>query len=313
MYLIRQEDVAPKHLPVEGPARFSLPQQVGEGYSQYFEVEAGLGILETRYRPHRDFAYDSVVSATDRMLVITIGLEGVSEFACSSGTPIEYRKGFTSLTTFRESEGRRRYFPCGTTHQLRMLAGEAWLNRNLGEESAHQLLSPAGPVPRLCMPTAPVVASSLQKIETLGSEDARARLLRRGLALTVIASELARLENAGPSHAATSLSPRDARTVRKARELLQANIVEPPTLRELAELAGTNESKLKAGFHALYGSTPHRMLFELRMQHAWKLLSESGCQVSAAAYAVGYRHPGNFSAAFARHFGVAAKSVKRAR
>ncbi|WP_417559700.1 helix-turn-helix domain-containing protein [Marinomonas sp.] len=44
------------------------------------------------------------------------------------------------------------------------------------------------------------------------------------------------------------------------------------------------------------------------MHKAWELLT-SGYQVAQTAYAVGYEHPSNFSAAFNRFYGCPPKSI----
>ncbi len=311
MYTIRQEDVAPRQVPPSGPASFRLPEQIGTGDTRHFEIESGLGLLETRFRLRRDFAYDSFVDAPDRVLVVTVALDGVSTFDPGAGRPIEYRKGRTTISAFSSSRGRRTYFAGGLTHQLRVFAREGWLNRNVGEKTAGELLASCATGSREGLMSAPLVALSLRGIEGLAQDDARGRLLRRGLALALISLESARAADGVRKDAASVLSPRDVSLIRKAREILEVRLEDPPTVRELARLAGLNEAKLKAGFREIYSSTPHRMLHELRMQRAWDLLSNSRCHVASAGYAVGYRHPGNFSAAFARHFGVTAKSVKR--
>ncbi|MEG1770820.1 MAG: helix-turn-helix transcriptional regulator, partial [Comamonas sp.] len=71
------------------------------------------------------------------------------------------------------------------------------------------------------------------------------------------------------------------------------------------------EFKLKQGFRELFGTSPHRMLTDIRMKKAWELL-ECGLRVSTVADRVGYRHLSSFSAAFERHYGRTPKSVARA-
>ena len=72
-----------------------------------------------------------------------------------------------------------------------------------------------------------------------------------------------------------------------------------------------NLFKLKQGWRHRYHDSPYRTLLALRMRRA-HLLLENGCQVAQAGWQVGYRHPANFSAAFSRYFGYAAKTVGRA-
>ncbi len=75
-------------------------------------------------------------------------------------------------------------------------------------------------------------------------------------------------------------------------------------------MVGINEFKLKQGFHDLFDTTPHRMLTEIRMKHARDALAR-GEAVSTVAYRTGYQHPGNFSAAFSRFYGMSPSAARR--
>jgi len=70
----------------------------------------------------------------------------------------------------------------------------------------------------------------------------------------------------------------------------------------LVPAAGGNAFKLKHGFHALFGTSVHRMLTGIRMQKTRELL-ETGFPVLSVAYKVGCRHPASFSTAFAQYYG----------
>ena len=102
--------------------------------------------------------------------------------------------------------------------------------------------------------------------------------------------------------------PRDQQKLDEARRLLESSLSAPPSIADIARAVGMSESKLREGFHLRFNTSPPRLLLSLRMQKARQLL-EAGCQVAEAAYAVGYEHPSNFSAACSRFFGCAPKSV----
>ena len=104
------------------------------------------------------------------------------------------------------------------------------------------------------------------------------------------------------------LSQADIARLEQARALMVEQLNRDLTVQYLCLATGLNEFKLKEGFRKHYGTSPGRLLTELRMRRAWELL-ETGCQVAQAAYRVGYRHPANFSAAFTRFHGRTPKSV----
>jgi len=51
-------------------------------------------------------------------------------------------------------------------------------------------------------------------------------------------------------------------------------MVEPPTLRELADEVGLSLKKLKEGFKEIYGDTVFSFLFDYKMDYARKLLEK---------------------------------------
>jgi AraC-like DNA-binding protein len=102
----------------------------------------------------------------------------------------------------------------------------------------------------------------------------------------------------------------DEETVRKikhAKEHLLRSLDDPPTLKELAKLAGLNEYQLKVGFKEIYGNTVYGYLLEHKLDHSRALLDKGKYQVNQVAYEVGYTNPSHFIAAFRKRFGVTPK------
>ncbi|MBF9641274.1 helix-turn-helix transcriptional regulator, partial [Streptococcus pseudopneumoniae] len=60
--------------------------------------------------------------------------------------------------------------------------------------------------------------------------------------------------------------------IKKAKEIIIANMAEPPGLQELADQVGLNLKKIKMGFKQIYGDTVYGFLFDYKMDYARKLL-----------------------------------------
>ena len=88
-----------------------------------------------------------------------------------------------------------------------------------------------------------------------------------------------------------------------ARELLVADIQNPPTISILARMVAINEFQLKKDFKILFGAPIHATLTRYRMEAAWKALSEDGMGVSEAAWHVGYTNVSHFIMTFRKHYG----------
>ncbi|MBE9079849.1 helix-turn-helix transcriptional regulator [Romeria aff. gracilis LEGE 07310] len=108
--------------------------------------------------------------------------------------------------------------------------------------------------------------------------------------------------------ASSGLRPDEIDRIHQASEILQQRLAEPPSLLELARLAGINDHKLKVGFRQVFGTTVFGYLRRHRLEQAHQLLQERQISVSAAAAAVGYSSQGHFAAAFRKQFGFNPKN-----
>ncbi|MGG7033840.1 MAG: helix-turn-helix domain-containing protein [Flavobacterium sp.] len=95
--------------------------------------------------------------------------------------------------------------------------------------------------------------------------------------------------------------------IRKAKEIVLANIAEPPGLQELADQVGLNLKKLKMGFKQIYGDTVYGFLIDYKMEMARKLLDSGSYNVNEVGLKIGYSTGSHFIAAFKKKFGTTPK------
>ena len=107
------------------------------------------------------------------------------------------------------------------------------------------------------------------------------------------------------------LSSRDLRLLQLARARLEAGFIAPLTLKELAREVGLGAAKLCLGFRTEYGETTSQLIRRRRLEYAHLLLADTDLPVREIARRAGYQHHSTFTAAFARHFGVAPSRVRR--
>ncbi|VDH07108.1 L-rhamnose operon transcriptional activator rhaR [Bordetella trematum] len=108
---------------------------------------------------------------------------------------------------------------------------------------------------------------------------------------------------------ADDVRSRDRGLAEQTAARLAAAFREPPSLRELADEAGVSVSTLSRLFKRVHGVTVPEFLLRVRMRHALILIRAARLPVTQIAYEVGYDHPGNFSTAFRRHYGVAPREA----
>ena len=107
------------------------------------------------------------------------------------------------------------------------------------------------------------------------------------------------------------LTSEDRSKLFMAKEIMEKNISNPPSLSELSKLIGLNNNKLKKNFKELFGLPVFKFLQEERLNKAYEMLSEGTDNVQEVAWFVGYESLSSFSNAFQNKFGVRPIEIKQ--
>ncbi|MFZ6745245.1 helix-turn-helix transcriptional regulator [Undibacterium sp. JH2W] len=307
-YHIDASEARPASSTSPGWLRQALPASLGDCSAQRFEVDEGLAIVYSRYRPIKDLVEESHNPKGPRTLVITLGLSGQSMYTDMRGDQLEFRAGHTTVTSFNGNAGQRRYQAASSVAQLRLLIAEPVLHRYLGASRDQDLLATAG-VRRLGFGKTSSASAAHARALISGLTTPVADVLGMHIhALGLLAEQLRQLAPVAEHAAHHKISPEDIARMEQVRDLMQAQMQHPLSIAYLCATVGLSEFKLKQACRHLYNASPHRLLLEIRMRRAWVLL-ESGYQVAQVAWQVGYEHPSNFSAAFTRFYGRTPKAV----
>lgn len=306
MFIYMQNDP----LPMQDDASHNRIQSLHQG-TRIHRLDDGLALALTHCCPSQALVETSHTPHSGAGTILTFGLQGHSEYRERWGPRVDFCHDHTTVTAFDHSQGER-HVPAGeAVLQLRLIATAHWLTRYLGERSQAALPSSTGIRSLAFQPTPASSRSHLQVLRTLLRTNG-SRIQLHIHALSLLGEQLETLLPRPSTRSQGRISTADAERINQAREIILEELDRPLTLAYLAARVGLGEQKLKAGFCKLFNTTPGRFLHEQRMQHAHRLL-ESGQQVAQAAYATGYRHPNNFSAAFAHFFGYPPKSIKHGR
>jgi AraC-like DNA-binding protein len=96
-----------------------------------------------------------------------------------------------------------------------------------------------------------------------------------------------------------------------AKDYLLQHALQPPSLHELARLAGINEFKLKQGFREVFDNTVFGYLAEYKLAQARELLLGGKLPIKEVAEQLGYSSVQHFSNAFKKKYGVSPGKAKR--
>lgn len=105
-------------------------------------------------------------------------------------------------------------------------------------------------------------------------------------------------------------SPYDLERLHFAKDYLLQNAVQPPSLSELAKVAGVNEFKLKSGFKEVFDNTVFGYLNDYKLQQARELLL-MGNSIKSVADDMGYSSVQHFSTAFRKKYNVPPGRLKK--
>ncbi|MBQ4913537.1 helix-turn-helix transcriptional regulator [Maribacter sp. MMG018] len=99
----------------------------------------------------------------------------------------------------------------------------------------------------------------------------------------------------------------NVKRIRKAKEIIIANMAEPPSLAELAKEIGLSLKRLKEGFKQIYGDSVYSFLFDYKMEYARRLLESGQYNVNEIGLKIGYSTSSHFIAAFKKKYGTTPK------
>lgn len=310
---ILNEALLTEYRPAEHCMQQMLPTTFGSGHSKTFELDRGLSLIETRYRPTTDIAVLSTQELREPRMVITLALKGHSRFIDHNGSELSFKQGCATITTFGSIAGERHYrADCGATEQIRLVLSKSQLQHIFGADSTARFFSRSTMRLLSCRPISAQGMLAAQQLTACNVADAVKPLYREGLARTLLAAELHPLFTQAQRDTG-KLSPRDKPKAMLARDILYAEFRSPPSIAALARRVGTNQCKLKQLFHHFFANTPYGLLLTIRMNHAYQLLESGQYHVGVVADLVGYRHASNFSAAFTQYFGIPPKQISKLR
>jgi AraC-like DNA-binding protein len=285
--------------------RTQLRKELGTCFTDYLQLEDGLSLAYTDYQARYDLR-ETVTLEREQSLVIAIALEGHSSIISADGRCIDFVPGHSTVSVYASARGERRVPANQSIRQLRVIANAASLSKygleNLlpdgrGERSGLQYShSRHGAATRR-------LAESLIRLH----DDAASLLDTYVATLTLLSQQTRQLMPA--TQDTPKIRSHDQDKLLRARDILTSQFDRALSVAYLCTAVNLNEFKLKQGFRAMFGVSPHRMLTDVRMARAWELL-ETGLHVSTVAYKVGFQHLSSFSAAFERYYGKTPKSVR---
>ena len=126
--------------------------------------------------------------------------------------------------------------------------------------------------------------------------------------LTVIGTQLLRL------FGEAQLAPKGGITGRQRRivaDHVDAHLVEPISVADLARLVGLSEAHFARVFKETVGLAPHRFVVERRLERGKRMLADTDDSIAQIASACGFADQAHFSRTFAQTFGLPPSALRK--
>ncbi|TRW22619.1 helix-turn-helix transcriptional regulator [Flavobacterium zepuense] len=153
----------------------------------------------------------------------------------------------------------------------------------------------------------PSMAIGLSQLFHFNLHPSIKKLYFKGKVYELLSLYFNRAEDANTEQCPFLIDEENVIKIRKAKDIVIANMAEPPGLDELADQVGISLKKLKMGFRQIYGDSVYSFLFDYKMDYARKLLDSGSYNVNEVGLRIGYSTASHFIAAFKKKFGTTPK------
>lgn len=137
------------------------------------------------------------------------------------------------------------------------------------------------------------------------------RLHAESCALDMLVRFLAPLQGAAVTDA--SIDPKERRSLARVVDRLRADLVDPPSLEQLAQAAGMSHVRLNRLFRKVYGKTVFHWLRDYRLEAARCLLcGKCRWSITEVAFSCGFSSSAHFAAAFREAYRCSPQDFRRA-
>ncbi|MDH7913631.1 AraC family transcriptional regulator [Winogradskyella sp. SYSU M77433] len=158
----------------------------------------------------------------------------------------------------------------------------------------------------------PSMAVVLNQLISFNLNSSIKQLYYKGKAYELLSLFFNRSEDANIEQCPFLVDEVNVAKLKRAKDIIIANMAEPPSLQELADTIELSLKKLKEGFKQIYGDTVYSFLFDYKMEVARKLLESGENNVNEVGLKVGYSTSSHFIAAFKKKFGTTPKKYIQA-
>jgi len=287
----------------------TFPKELGNDYMENIKIQDDFNLVRTNYLLNTPIQIEA--KQTQKKFVITICQKGNTKFKDDNGQAIDFKEGFTTICFYNKTQGVRQ-IQDKQIIQTRLVIDEDFLQRNLKESLIEKYFYENKNNLNI-MDFSPTNLSTqflLNEIESSSLTGDLKAIYDQSKALELLYLEVSKLQE---NKNEIFLDDYDKDAIYRAKEILIQNMQNPPSIIQLAKQVHINEFKLKKGFKQIFKTTPYKLLYQYKMNHAKELLKSSDYNISEIANIIGYKFPNNFTNAFYNEFKINPKDLMKTR
>jgi AraC-like DNA-binding protein len=302
-----QPSVGPSHyglMPMDSEIRRDVPAVLGDGCTCCTQLSPGIWLDLI----HKNFArpWALKVSEHEHLVQFTIMLQGIVDYDETYPTLGEgkgYLSGSGLSPSYTAQYGRSRSLQGVNIHLKPEVLQPFLADQPLALQRS--LLKTDDWKTAWFPQVTTAMQTVAQQMMRCAFQGTTRRLYLQAKVFELLALQLdAILTDQGKTAPSTTLKASTIEGIYHARDILSANLENPPLLTELAQQVGMSDRTLRRGFRDLFGTTVIGYLTQQRMLQAQDLLRQGDRTVAEVANKVGCTHLGHFAAAFRKQFGV---------
>lgn len=160
-------------------------------------------------------------------------------------------------------------------------------------------------------PVSPAIAVVLSQMISYNLHPTIKKLYIKGKVYELISLYFNKNKDADVEQCPFLVDEDNVKRIRRAKEIVIANMTEPPSLTDLAKEVGLSLKRLKEGFKQIYGDSVYSFLFDYKMEYARRLLDSGQYNVNEIGLRIGYSTSSHFIAAFRKKYGTTPKKYMK--
>ncbi len=296
-------------------------EELSDGLFRLFHTD---GLILIDVHSHLSQRATANLSFKDNVLVIVFHLEGdvrIMDMASSHDSGLKLQRGEHKFEIFNANNLKIIYEPALMLNSFIILLSPEFSHRIIPHNYSNQddLIKAVMDGDRISLPLdfAPLSLDMKQIIEKVRNCSRKGSFHRLCLEIKIAELLMLQLEQQASLHSEQLERPAihdaDIEKIEEAKNILEDQYIQPPTIKDLAGMVGLNETKLKTNFKKTFNSTIHAYTQRIRMQKAHELLTQKNLLLKEIAMQVGYQKPSNFTSAYKEFFGIHPGDVARNR